>query len=222
MDRPLRGAVFDMNGTLVDDIRFHFDAWVALAAELGFAMDEARFQSFNGLKNEDIFPRLLGRPVSVEEVATLGERKEAAYREAYRPHLALVPGAAALLARLRAAGVKLAVASSAPPANRAMVLDGLAITAAFDVVVAAEHLPGKPAPDVFLEAARLLGVTPDACVAFEDAENGVRSAAAAGMLVVAVTTNNTAETLRRAGAHHAIPDFTAIPPEIDARLGGGA
>ena len=53
---PVRGVVFDLNGTLVDDIRFHFDAWRALAEELGHAMDEERFQSFNGLKNVDICP----------------------------------------------------------------------------------------------------------------------------------------------------------------------
>jgi len=220
MQRRLGGAVFDLNGTLVDDIRYHYDAWLALALELGVAMDEARFQSFNGLKNVDIFPRLLGRDVPAHEIAALGEKKEVAYRAMYRPHLALVAGARPLLERLRSAGVKLAVASSAPPDNRALVLDGLALRPLFDVVVDAERLPGKPAPDVFLEAARLLGVAPDACVAFEDAENGVRSAAAAGMLVVGVTTNNSAATLKAAGATHAIADFSSLPAEIEAGLAG--
>ena len=215
----VRGVVFDLNGTLIDDIRFHRDAWRALTEELGLAaMDEARFQSLNGLKNVDIFPKVLGRDVTAEEVARLGERKEAAYRAMYRPHLALVPGALALLSRLRAAAVPVAIASSAPPENRAMVIDGLGLADFIDVVVAAEHLPGKPAPDVFLEAARALGVAPAACLAFEDAANGVRAAVSAGMLVGAVTTNNPAEALLAAGATFAIADFTMLPPEIDARL----
>lgn len=214
----VRGVVFDMNGTLIDDIHFHRDAWQTLTQELGIAMDEERFQSLNGLKNADIFPKLLGRDVTAEEVARLGERKEAAYRAMYRPHLALVPGALALLSRLRAAAVPVAIASSAPPENRAMVIDGLGLAAYFDVVVAAEHLPGKPAPDVFLEAARALGVAPADCLAFEDAANGVRAAVSAGMLVGAVTTNNPAEALLGAGAAFAIADFTRLPPEIDARL----
>ncbi|HWO24692.1 MAG TPA: HAD-IA family hydrolase [Kofleriaceae bacterium] len=214
----VRGVVFDLNGTLVDDIRFHRDAWYALAEELGLAMDEARFQSFNGLKNADIMPKLLGRDATAEETARLGECKEAAYRAMYRPHLALMPGALALLSRLRAAKVPIAIASSAPPENRAMVIDGLALGAYVDVVVAAEHLPGKPAPDVFLEAARQLGVAPADCLAFEDAANGVRAAAAAGMLVGAVTTNNPAHVLLEAGAVFTVADFTMLPPEIDARL----
>jgi len=215
---PVRGVVFDLNGTLVDDIRFHRDAWYALAEELGLPMDEARFQSFNGLKNADIIPKLLGRDTTAEEAAQIGERKEAAYREMYRPHLALVPGALELLSRLRAAAVPVAIASSAPPENRALVLEGLDLGAYVAAVVAAEHLPGKPAPDIFLEAARQLGVAPAHCLAFEDAANGVRAAAAAGMLVGAVTTNNPAEALLAAGAAFAMADFTALPPEIDARL----
>jgi beta-phosphoglucomutase family hydrolase len=218
MSALVRGVVFDMNGTLIDDIRFHRDAWQALAEELGLPMDEERFQSFNGLKNIDIMPKLLGRDVTEEEAARLGEQKEAAYRAMYRPHLALVPGALALLSRLKAASVPVAIASSAPPENRAMVIDGLGLDAYVAVVVAAEHLPGKPAPDVFLEAARQLGVAPTDCLAFEDAANGVRAAAAAGMLVGAITTNNPAEVLLEAGAAFAVADFTQLPPEIDARL----
>src|SRR3954471_13961185 len=122
----IRAAVFDLDGTLVDNIAFHFEAFRALAARLGKkVMDEATFQSFNGLKNADIFPRFLGRALSAAEIQALSDEKEETYRALYRPKLAPHRGANELLERLRAAGVKLAVASSAPPANRAMVLDGL-------------------------------------------------------------------------------------------------
>ncbi len=206
----LKAAVFDLNGTLVDDIRFHYEAWKALGDRVGFAMNEEIFQSCNGLKNEDIFPRLLGREVPRSVIEELGREKEELYRTLYRPHLAPVAGAEALFARLRARGVKLAVASSAPPENRAMVLDGLGWNDTFDVVVASEGLRGKPAPDIFLAAAERLGVEPRACLAFEDAVNGVVAARAAGMMVVGVTTNVPAEALREAGAAETIADFTAL------------
>ncbi len=209
--RAFAGAVFDLNGTLVDDIAFHVRAWRELGTRLGYELDDARFQrEINGLKNEDIFPKLLGRAVTPEEVARFGDEKEQLYRAAYRPVLAPVAGANELLVTLRARGVKLAVASSAPPENRAMVLDALDWWSAFDAIVKAEGLRGKPAPDIFLAAAQALGVAPDACVAFEDAPNGVMSAAAAGMFVIGITTNNDAATLRAAGAQHIASDFTSL------------
>jgi HAD superfamily hydrolase (TIGR01509 family) len=214
----LRAAVFDLNGTLVDDISFHYRAWKALADRVGFAMDEAIFQSCNGLKNEDIFPRLLGRDIGPALLEALGREKEETYRALYRPHLAPMRGALELFDRLRRTGVKLAVASSAPIENRAMVLDGLGWNHTFDVVVANEGLRGKPAPDIFLAAAERLEVTPAMCVAFEDAVNGVIAAKAAGMTVVGITTNVPGESLRGAGALLAIADFTALPDDLDALL----
>ena len=212
------GVVFDLDGTLVDNIAFHFEAFRTQAARLGLVMDEDTFQSFNGLKNEDIFPRFLGRALTREEIAELSDEKEETYRALYRPKLIAHRGATELLDRLRAAGVKLAVASSAPPANRTMVLSGLGWDACFDAVVASEGLRGKPAPDIFLAAAERLGVAPAACVAFEDAVNGIQAAAAAGMIVVGVTTNVPAATLTAAGASFTVADFVTFPAELDALL----
>lgn len=205
----MKAVVFDLNGTLVDDIRFHFEAFKAIAEQVGFAMDEAIFQSTNGSKNADIFPRLLGRDIGPSMVQTLADAKELRYRELYRPHMAPVAGATELFARLRDKGVKLAIASSAPDENRSMVLEGLGWATTFDAVILPHDLPGKPAPDIYLAAARTLGVEPEECIAFEDAFNGVKAAHDARMLVVGVTTNVPAATLTEAGAALTIADFTA-------------
>jgi HAD superfamily hydrolase (TIGR01509 family) len=215
----IRGVVFDLDGTLVDNIAFHFEAFRVLASRHGLAaMDEATFQSFNGLKNEDIFPRFVGRELTRAEIAALSAEKEATYRALYGPKLAPHRGATELLDRLRAAGARLAVASSAPPANRSMVLDGLEWSARFDAVVASEGLRGKPAPDIFLAAAERIGVAPSACVAFEDAANGIQAAAAAGMVVVGITTNVSAADLIAAGARFTATDFLSLPHDLDAML----
>jgi HAD superfamily hydrolase (TIGR01509 family) len=209
--RRFAGAVFDLNGTLVDDLAFHFEAWRAFARPRGITLDDAFLQSINGLKNEDIFPKILGRAVSREELAVLEREKEGRYRDLYRPHLAPVRGAVALLDRLRGEGVKLALASSAPPENRALVIEGLGWERRFDAVIASEGLPGKPAPDVFLAAAKELAVAPAECVVFEDAVNGVRAAVAAGMVVVGITTTVDAVTLRSAGASTTAAHFDEVP-----------
>jgi beta-phosphoglucomutase len=221
--RP-RAAVFDLDGTLVDNMRFHVEAWVAMSRRLGVELTAERVErEFAGKRNEEIFPTLLGRAVPAEELARLAEEKEAHYRELYAPHLVPLRGTRELLARMRTAGLGLAVASAAPSANRTFVLDGLELRGHFARVVGAEHVTrGKPHPDIFLEAARALGVEPEACVAFEDAVMGIRSARAAGMLVVGVTTLTPAEVLREAGAHWTIQDFGALPEALERVLFGTA
>ena len=214
--RPL-AVLFDLDGTLVDNMPFHVQAWLSMARSLGIALTEERFErEFSGRRNEEILPALLGRPVPPEELTRLADEKEAHYRALYAPHLAPVRGTRALLERLRGAGLGLAVASSAPRVNRAFVLDGLGLRPFFAHEVGAEHVTrGKPAPDLFLAAARALGVEPAACVVVEDAINGILAARAAGMSAVGITTLTPAAALREAGAHWLVPHFEALPEELE-------
>jgi beta-phosphoglucomutase-like phosphatase (HAD superfamily) len=99
-----------------------------------------------------------------------------------------------------------------------MVLDGLSWNDTFDAVIIPEGIPGKPAPDIFFAAAPALDVPTSACLVFEDAWNGVKAAATAGMTVVGVTTNVDAEVLLRGGAVTTIADFTALPDDLDTLL----
>jgi beta-phosphoglucomutase family hydrolase len=213
-------AIFDLNGTLIDDMRAHGRAWSAVMRELDVEVPPERFErDLAGMKHAETFEAVLGRKLPDEEVARLAERKEALYRELYRPELRLVSGARELIERLRARGVRTAIATAAPRANRDFALDGLGIRPLFDAVVGEEQAPrGKPAPDLYLAAARALGVAPSRCIAFEDAVNGVRAAVAAGMRVAAVTTTTPADKLRQAGAEFIIPDFAHLPPALEALL----
>ncbi len=216
----IRAAIFDMDGTLVDNMRFHVRAWVELATQLGLVIPEQRFErAFNGMKNDEIVPRMLGRDVSAEELEKIAEAKEARYRELYRPHLQLLAGASELIGKFAQAGTRLAVATAAPEANRELVLDGLAIRGRFQAVIGAEDAPrGKPSPDIFLAAATRLGVGPEEAVVFEDSANGVLAARAAGMLPVGVLTTAPADELQSAGAAHLIEDFTSLPSPLERLL----
>lgn len=221
--RP-QAVIFDLDGTLVDNMRFHIQAWVAMARSLGIELAAERVErEFNGKRNEEIFPALLGRPVPPEELTRLAEEKESHYRQLFAPHLAPVQGARELIVRLREAGLGLAVASAAPRANRSFVLDGLGLRSHFAHVIGAEDVKrGKPHPDLFLAAAQALGVDPAACIVFEDAVLGVRAARAAGMLAVGLTTLTPAEVLREAGADWTMEDYRALPEALAQRFFGTA
>jgi HAD superfamily hydrolase (TIGR01509 family) len=219
--RP-RAAVFDLDGTLVDNMAFHGRAWVETARQLGVSATREQFEhTWAGRKADEIFELLLGSAPAPAVSAALAARKEEDYRRLYGPHLAPVPGLLAFLGRLHAAGVRLALATAAPAENRDLVLGGLGIASAFEVIQGPEGISrGKPSPDIFLAAADRLGLDGGECVAFEDAVNGVLSARGAGMAVAGVLTSATAEQLAFAGARWLLADYAHLPGELERTLFG--
>lgn len=192
--RP-KAVIFDMDGTIVDNMHLHADAFAVFAERHGLPPltpeDRARL---DGRRNSEIFPILFRREVPREEWLAYEEEKEGLYRELSRGRLLPMKGLQMLIERLRASGVPMALATSAPALNVAHTLDELGLGSAFSIIVRGDQVPrGKPAPDVFIEAARQLGVAPADCLVFEDAPMGIAAAQAAGMRVVALTTSFQAE-----------------------------
>jgi len=207
-----RAAVFDMDGVLVDNSRFHREAWRRLSREEGFALTDPEFWRLTiGRPVEDAVPRVLGRPVPPAEAVRLARRKTALYHELADDHAAPVAGVVEFVRSLAEAGVPRALATSAVADSAARILAGLGLGAAFPVQVTAGQVRrGKPDPEVYLTAAARLGVPPAACVVFEDAVVGVEAARRAGMAVVGLTTAHADAELRDAGATWTAPDFTGL------------
>ncbi|WP_341768802.1 HAD-IA family hydrolase, partial [Escherichia coli] len=135
-----------------------------------------------------IIPEILRWSQDPDEIERLGDRKEELYRELVRQGgMKILPGARELLAALKASGIPRAVASSTSRTNLDSIFATTRLNEFFDAVVCADDVVnGKPAPDVFLKAASLLGLPPKRCVVFEDALFGIEAAQRAGMKVVAV------------------------------------
>jgi beta-phosphoglucomutase len=182
--------IFDMDGTIVDNMAFHTKSWLEFFARRGKEYDaEAFFRETAGAQGREILRDRLGADVSDEEIAVLAQEKDALYREMYGPHRAAIQGFEDFVTAADERGVALAVATSAPPKNIVFTLDELDLRRHFATVVgAADVKQGKPHPDVFLKAAEQLGLEPANCIVFEDAPMGVEAARRAGMRAVVITT----------------------------------
>ncbi|MDC8756569.1 HAD family hydrolase [Janthinobacterium fluminis] len=195
MTSPQRAFIFDMDGTIVDNMAFHTRSWMTFFQRRGHALDaDAFFLSTAGRQGHEIIRSYLGESVSDADHAALMAEKEAVYRELYAPHLATVAGFDALIGAAREDGVALVVGTAAPDENIAFTLDGLDLRRHFDAIVgAADVRRGKPNPDVFLMAAERAGALPEHCIVFEDAPLGVEAARRAGMRAVVLSTTLPAE-----------------------------
>ncbi len=219
MKLPFRGVVFDLDGTLVDNMPFHVEAFATFVERHGLPpLDLALRGRLDGKRNRDIFPILFGHPLDDTTFQRLEHEKEELYRELSRGRLVAMPGLERLLGLMQAQGIGAAVATSAPAANVIHTHGELGLVSRFRAVVRSDQVPhGKPAPDVFLEAARRLGVPAATCLAFEDAPAGVEAAKRAGMTCVALTTSFTPEAF---AAHGSRPD--AAVRDFESFLSGSA
>ncbi|MAH17550.1 MAG: hypothetical protein CL960_03530 [Euryarchaeota archaeon] len=192
-----RGVIFDLDGVIVDSSAFHFGAWQRWARESGIAekVDEGWFREHHGQRNDAIITATLG-PLPAAELEAHATRKERHYCKLARGRLAPLPGIASLVAALRRDGWRLAIGTSTPRENLELVLAEMPFSDAFAAAACGDEVPhGKPAPDVFLRAAELLGLPPERCVVVEDAPDGVAAAHAGGFACLAVATTRPRELL---------------------------
>jgi HAD superfamily hydrolase (TIGR01509 family) len=202
---PFEGAVFDLDGTIVDNMPIHARAFEAFVGRHGLPpFDEGMRARLDGKRNRDIFPILFARELPPEEIRRFSHEKESLYRELSRGRLGPLPGLTRLLALLEARGIPVAIATSAPEENVPHTLREIGLVDSFPWVARSDAVArGKPHPDVFLAACDLIGRPASRCVAFEDAPIGIVAARAAGMACVALTTTFTADVF---SAHGAAPD----------------
>lgn len=184
-----RAVLWDLDGTLVDSEEYHWLSWRDTLAPEGVSVTYDQFLASFGQKNDRILRDWLGPPADAARIQRIGDAKEAEYRRlAAERGLVPLAGAAEWVARLRQAGWKQAIASSAPRLNVEVMLRALKMEQMFDAVVAAEDVTaGKPDPQVFRAAAFRLRVTPSHCVVVEDALAGVEAARRAGMRCIGVS-----------------------------------
>jgi beta-phosphoglucomutase family hydrolase len=189
-----KAFIFDLNGTMIDDMKFHIKSWYQILNHLGaeLSYDQVKEECYG--KNHELLERIFPGRFSEEEKHRMSIEKEKTYQQEFKPHLKLIRGLGQLLKQTNKAGVKMAIGSAAIMYNIDFVLDGLGIRKYFDVIVSADDVSSsKPHPETYLKCADQLRLYPWECVVFEDSPKGIEAAANAGMKAVAITTMNKRE-----------------------------
>lgn len=193
------GFIFDLDGTIVDSTAHYRASWAELIEEFGTDHDPEQFLRRN---TRDNFRELFGGSVTDQELEQHVARQAGMGHTKMRAHgIEMHDGIFELLTGLQAHGVKLAIATSAERSNAEWTLDALGIRDLFREVVTDRDVEnGKPAPDVYREARRRLGVETWQCAAMEDSAAGLQAAKGAGLRVIGVVTTHARIELEQAGA----------------------
>lgn len=192
--KPGSAFLFDLNGTMIDDMEFHINTWHGILNGLGATLSLERMREECYGKNDELLERIFPSRFTTEEKTKMSYDKETAYQAAFKPLLKLLDGLDDFLARASEHNIRMAIGSAAILYNIDFVLDGLNIRKYFPVVVAAEDVVmSKPDPETYIKCAERLGVAYNECIVFEDVPKGVEAARNAGMRCVVLTTTHTKE-----------------------------
>jgi beta-phosphoglucomutase len=187
-----KAIIFDMDGTMINNMAYHLLAWERMAAELGSPLRGEPLMAQLYGSNRGVVERVFGEGrFSDAEVQQIGDTKEAYYRELYYPHIRLIDGLSGFLAHNQAQGIPMALGTASNMPNIDLTLDALHIRHYFSAIVSADDVKnGKPDPETYLKAAAGLGFAPADCLVFEDVPKGVQAAANAGMQTIVLTTTH--------------------------------
>jgi len=192
MSASLQALIFDMDGTMIDSMAAHTRSWLAFAHSKGLEVDiQDLMRRTTGKTGVECMGELFQRALPADEAQGYVREKEALYRELFTPEFREVRGFRAFAGAARGRGLKIGVGTAGDRHNIAFAYQHLRMdTPPLATVGGDEGLPGKPAPAIFLEVARRIGVAPAHCIVFEDAPLGIEAARRAGMRAVGICTSH--------------------------------
>lgn len=210
--------LFDLNGTMINDMPYHINAWHKLLNEYGatISLEETKRQCYG--KNDELLERIFPGRFSEQEKKDFTFAKETKYQQDFRPHLKLLDGLDEFLAEAFKDNKKMAIGSAAIMMNVDFVLNGLNLQKYFSAIVSADDvIYSKPHPETWIKCAQQLNADPADCLVFEDSPKGTEAAMNAGMDCVVITTMHERDEFDPANIIHFAPDFSGIYELINVR-----
>jgi beta-phosphoglucomutase len=196
----LKAALFDIDGTLMDNNEYHKMAWMQYLEGQGKKMSDEEFKkNVSGRTNLDAVQRIYGKEMSDQEASKYYLAKEEIYRKLYQPYISPIHGLLEFLKDLQDHGIVMVIATSGIQVNIDFMFEHIPIKQYFKEVIQSKDITkGKPDPEIFTKAAQAGGFPPENCVVFEDSLAGVKAAKKAGIKVVALTTSEEKKDLKKA------------------------
>ncbi len=209
----LQAIIFDIDGLMIDSERVSQRSWTQTLGSAGYVLSEATYLQMIGRTEKDVRHILADAFGAAFPFDEMYSKREVRFRELISGGIAVKPGLAELLAHLDALGLKKAVASSTYRKLAELKLESAGIRAHFsDIVTGDEVARGKPAPDLFLAAARKIGVEPPACLVLEDSQAGIQAAHAAGMRSILVPDMQPVDEATRSLAYRTVASLHEVIP----------
>ncbi|MFZ9046145.1 MAG: HAD family hydrolase [Cyclobacteriaceae bacterium] len=191
------GIIFDMDGVLVNNNQYHYQAWKAICDKYQKPIEDDVYRDkMNGRTLKALVSFIFGEEQSNEKTLAVGHEKEALYRSLYQPYMEPAEGLFPILSAAYQNKIPMIVGTSAPKENVRFIIDGLGIGHYFTAILDDRSvINGKPNPEIYLKCAKAAGLPNDKCVVIEDAVSGLQAAAAAGSKTIALTTSHSKDEL---------------------------
>lgn len=215
----IKALIFDMDGTIVDNIPFHHQAWLTFLKKYRIELNQDEFHAQNHGTIDEMIIRFFGDDLPLEKITELGFEKEATYRELYKETITEVKGLTGLLEWAKLKELKIGLATMGNVDNIDFILDNLKIRSYFDAIVGGDQVVrGKPDPEIYERVLSNLEVEAGEALAFEDSHGGILAARQAGLQVIGMCTTHTPTELESWGVKSCIDDFTVYLNDLVAEF----
>ncbi|MEK9755924.1 MAG: HAD family phosphatase [Bacteroidota bacterium] len=202
------GIIFDMDGTIVDSLPYHHEAWRIFFEENKVEDFSEKLKKYKGGGTLDLMKAVYGDIYSLEELKKMSDDKEIIFRDIYRGNIVPIDGYLEFLNEIKSKNILVGIASNAIKLNVDLTLKELGIYDLFDSIICGDEVNyGKPNPEMFNKTISYFKVNKANCLVFEDSIEGITAANNAGIKVIGVTSSNSSDVLRKAGCVETINNY---------------
>ena len=204
----IKGIIFDMDGTIVDSLPYHYEAWKIFFNENKVENFSEKLNEYKGGGTLDLMRTVYGNQYSKKELKKMSEDKEKIFRKIYKGEIKQILGFKKFLDELKSKDIMVGLASNAIRKNVSMIINELEIYDYFDSIICGDEvINGKPNPEMFNETIDRFNINKDECLIFEDSLEGVLAAKNSGVKVIGITSSSSNKVLKDAGCIMSISDY---------------